>query len=287
MSEKNIRIPENITAKNVDVASRSYKELLYELLEDPEFEKEYLDVCLEDKEYPQAYPVALKNVAEAKKHKEVRQGKKQIELQIKQNVLHPNEIDYTNNLISELFSILNAIGSNTVRLVTELASIQQFVNESNQETEKLKPIAPFSTKAVIDSKLKDINYRLYLQIKEPVQKINNIFDLNELPTLDLIGKIQELAKRDYETTDDIERLKACIDLINECDKTLTPLHKQLESVTSDINNSITNVNAKTFGHLINTYKKVLDWQATILEQVSLVKKELERIINAQISSKIN
>lgn len=68
MSEK------NLTTKNTDVGricppSVSYKEGLYELLQDPEFEKEYLAACLQDTEYPEVYEMAKRDVNEAKKKK--------------------------------------------------------------------------------------------------------------------------------------------------------------------------------------------------------------------------
>ncbi|KAF0237499.1 MAG: hypothetical protein FD167_4464 [bacterium] len=70
MNQKNIRIAETITPQNVAVTSYDYKELLYELLENPEFEKEYLATALEETEYPQVAATVRRDIEEAKKRKE-------------------------------------------------------------------------------------------------------------------------------------------------------------------------------------------------------------------------
>ncbi|KAF0243757.1 MAG: hypothetical protein FD167_3743 [bacterium] len=75
MSQNNIKFTETTEIKGVSAVSHSYKEFLYDLLQDSDMEKEYLAVCKEDTEDPQAYQVALRNVEEARKSKKAKKQK--------------------------------------------------------------------------------------------------------------------------------------------------------------------------------------------------------------------
>ncbi|MFY9223920.1 MAG: hypothetical protein WAQ98_14715 [Blastocatellia bacterium] len=71
MSQKNIKETENIDTLNMDTLTEDYTDFLYEILQDPEREKGYLEACMEDKDHPIVAEIALRDVEEARRRKGV------------------------------------------------------------------------------------------------------------------------------------------------------------------------------------------------------------------------
>ncbi|KAF0242623.1 MAG: hypothetical protein FD167_3852 [bacterium] len=189
-------------------------------------------------------------------------------------------------ILSDLSNLATEIKSNFESFVAESPKITTTMHKSTQKLKDLNSIAGSLPKEVAISRMLEINTDEDNETKAVFGKLNQYLDMCEDLAAKWLVKYDELLKVSLLNKEDIDKIKALTGFLQVCGTILSLFVATLEAATNQIS-SKDSPQTPTIINVINLNRRFIKDCAAIVISFNDTAKELERLLSAQVSNKIN